>query len=79
MKVYVVITNGKEVKGQVEGVFEEYEDANSRYKEIIEDWERWAEGDEVETDESIEHIFYCMTNFSQDEYMEVKIVERELP
>lgn len=78
MKVYVVITNGEEAKGEVEGVFQNFEDADTTYEEIIEDWERWAEGDEVETDESSDHRFYCMTNFSQDKYMEVKIIEKEL-
>lgn len=78
MKVYVVITNGEDCKGKVEGVFQDFEDADSAYEEIIYDWERWAEGDEVETDESSDHRFYCMTNFSKDEYLEVKIVEHEL-
>lgn len=78
MKVYVVITNGEEVKGQVEGVYSNLEDAEDKYEELIEELENWAEDDEVETDESDDHRFYCMTNFDQDEYNEVVLVEREL-
>lgn len=78
MKVYAVITNGEEVKGELEGVYSNLEDATAKYESIIEDWETWAEEDEVETDESEDHRFYCMTNFDEDEYLEVKIVEAEL-
>lgn len=77
MKVYVVITNGQ-VNGEVEGVYSNLEDAEDKYEEIIENLENWAEDDEVETDESSDHRFYCMTNFDQDEYNEIKIVEMEL-
>lgn len=75
MKVYVVITNG-EINGEVEGVYSKYKDAQAKMRELVKELESWAEEDEVETD--IGKDFYCMTNFDQDEYNEVKIVEKEL-
>lgn len=78
MRVYAVITNGNEVQGELEGVYSNLEDAAAKYESVIEDWETWAEGDEVEIDEDEDHRFYCMTNFGQDEHLEVKIVETEL-
>lgn len=76
MKVYVVITNGEEIKGQVEGVFAKEEDARAKFNELINELRDWAEDDEIEEDATANS--YCQTNFDQDEYNEVKIVESEV-
>ena len=76
MKVYVVITNGAEVKGSVEGVYLNYDDADTKFEEIIEDWEKWSDGDEVEVNEDKD--FYSMLNLTEDEYLELKIIEKEV-
>lgn len=75
MKVYIVITNGQ-VNGQVEGVFAKEEDARVKFNELINELRDWAEDDEIEEDATSNS--YCQTNFDQDEYNEVKIVESEV-
>lgn len=76
MKVYVVITNGEAIKGHVEGVFAKEEDARAKVNELVKDLKEWSLDDEIEEDET--ENSYCQTNFDQDEYNEVVLVEREL-
>ena len=76
MKVYVVITNGEEIKGQVEGVYTLHDKAKEKFQELVWELREWAKGGNFEEDEDLG--FYCQTNYDEDEYNEVKIVEREL-
>lgn len=75
MKVYIVITNGT-VNGCVEGVFAKEEDARAKVNKLVKDLKEWSLDDEIEEDETANS--YCQTNFDQDEYNEVVLVEREL-
>lgn len=72
MKVYIVISNG-EVAGEIEGVYQNYQDAVKKFEEVKQDWLDWA-GDSGEVDE-------YQDNFSlstDEEYLEVKISTVEL-
>jgi len=71
MTVYIVITNG-EVKGELEGVYQTYEDAKRKFNEIKEDWKLWAEGNECEEDD--EEDYYSLTNYDEDEFLELKLI-----
>lgn len=74
MKVYVVITNGEDIKGELEGVYQNYEDARKEFEEIKQGWLDWAGDDVIEKNEYNDNF----TLETSDEYMEVKIETAEV-
>lgn len=76
MKVYIVITNGEEVKGEVEGVFAKKADAKKKFNKIKKDWKDWAKGSEYDYESGRD--YFSLTSFDYDEFMEVMIKTAEI-
>lgn len=81
MKIYSVISMtvepGNDLCATVEGTYKNYNDAKRKFDEIIKNWHEYLDTDEFDENRS-EEGFYSLTNFTEDEYSELKIEESYL-